>query len=222
MVRLRLQFQKTGRIRFASHRDLVRIFQRCFAAARLPLLYSQGYHPHPRISLGPPLRTGWAGYQEYLDVFLSSLPLRVEAKMNPHLPDGFQVNEAVPVNEGVPKLGGDICAARYQMILSSRDSAEFGGQIDTFMLERRDQSAADTAAGDPVLVEFKKHDTGEALCYEYTCTMPSGRSITPDDMLLPDQGEFDCPPRMARQALYVERDGQFLCPISKGVVHKSS
>ncbi len=219
MIRLRLQFQKAGRIRYTSHRDLIRIFQRCFAAARLPILYSQGYHPHPRISLGPPLRTGWDGYQECMDVFLSELPPRVEERMNPLLPDGLRVNEAVPVDEGVPKLGRDICAARYEMVLSSRDSADFVGQIDLFMRERWNHRAAADA---PALVEFKKHDTGEALCYEYVCTMPSGRSITPDDMLPPDRGEFDCPPRIARRALYVERDGQFLCPISKGVVHISS
>ena len=219
MIRLRLQFQKTGRIRFASHRDLVRIFQRCFAAARLPVLYSQGYHPHPRLSLGPPLRTGWDGYEEYMDVFLSDLPCAMEERMNPFLPEGLWVKAAVPVDEGVSKLGEDISAARYEMVLSGRDVDVFGETIDLFMRERYEHP---TAAKAPVLVEFKKQTTGETLHYEYVCTMPLGRSITPDDMVSPDQRTYDRPPRMARRALYVERDGELLCPISKGVVHKSS
>jgi hypothetical protein len=139
--------------------------------------------------------------------------------MNRLLPAGLWVKAAVEVDEGVPKLSGDISAARYEMILAGRDVAEFGDTIDLFMRERR---ANRTAADRPILVEFRKQETGEALHYQYVCTMPSGRSITPEDMISQNRRAYHRPPRLARLALYVDRDGQLLCPISKGVVHRSS
>jgi hypothetical protein len=154
-----------------------------------------------------------------MDVFLSELPPGVKELLNPMLPDGLKVTAAVTVDEGVPKLSGDICAARYEMILPRRDYETAGEVIDLFLLERSQSRAA---AGRPALVEFTKHETGDTVHYEYVCTMPSGRSITPDDMISPSRGELPGPPRMARRALYVERDGKLLCPISEGVVHKSS
>ena len=67
-MKLRIQFQKVGPVRFTSHKDTIRMFQRCFAACGIPVSYSEGFHPHMRMSFAPPLKTGWEGFEEYLDI----------------------------------------------------------------------------------------------------------------------------------------------------------
>lgn len=252
MGRLRLQFEKIGRIRFASHRDLLRIFQRSFAAARLPMSYSRGFHPHARVSLGPPLKTGWGGLEEYMDIYLTEDAPDAGERINRFLPEGLDVKETSAVDEEVPKLAKDICAARYAVEV---DVKELSGRWPAGRAQRRRNLSQRTgpgpASGDggifreleaaiaerftraggrdpmeaPELIELTVRCSAAVAVLDYTCTMPSAKSVTVDDLLAPftgETGEFRVPPKTVRKALYVERNGEFLSPICKGVVRKSS
>ena len=68
--RLRLRFAKAGKVRFTSHRDVARLWERALRRSRLPLSYSQGFVPHPLVSFGLALPTGCESLGEYLDVRL--------------------------------------------------------------------------------------------------------------------------------------------------------
>ena len=132
MVRLRIKYEKRGPIRFTSHRDLLRIFRRCFAAGEIPVRFSQGFNPHPKFSFGPSLRTGWEGLDEYMDVFLETPIDDAVSRCNTHLPDGFRVIETARVSESVPKLSADVKAARYGVVLD----AVVRPEIKTLFVER--------------------------------------------------------------------------------------
>jgi len=69
-VRLRLCFSKRGRARYLSHKDMIRVWERAFRRAELPLAYSTGFSPGPELRFGPPLPVGYEGYNELLDVDL--------------------------------------------------------------------------------------------------------------------------------------------------------
>ena len=69
-MRLRIRFSKLGKIRFTSHRDTARIWERGLRRAGLPVAYSEGFTPRPRISFGLALPTGYESEAEYLDVEL--------------------------------------------------------------------------------------------------------------------------------------------------------
>ena len=69
-MRLRIRFSKIGKIRFTSHRDTARIWERGLRRAGLPVAYSEGFNPRPRISFGLALPTGYESEAEYLDVEL--------------------------------------------------------------------------------------------------------------------------------------------------------
>jgi radical SAM-linked protein len=91
--RLRVRYAKRGRLRFASHRDFSRAFERAVVRARLPVAYSSGFHPHPRISYAGAAPTGAASEAEYLELGLSR---RVEPEqaldaLGKALPPGFDV-----------------------------------------------------------------------------------------------------------------------------------
>ncbi len=96
MDKLRLRFRKTGRAIYISHLDLMQTMQRAFFRAELPLRYSEGFNPHPLISIALPLSVGAASECELMDfrlkedVDLSSLPARLTAV----LPEGIEVLEA--------------------------------------------------------------------------------------------------------------------------------
>jgi hypothetical protein len=252
MVRLRLQFEKAGRIRFASHRDLLKIFQRSFAAARLPMSYSKGFHPHPRVSLGPPLKTGWGGMQEYMDIYLMEDIPDAGERVNRFLPEGMVIHETSTVHDKVPKLAKDICAARYAVEVDAgeiitrwengpstqerenRGPAPADGlqlnsgifdELGSAIKKRFRNNGRQAQGGVPELIELSVCRIGDFAVLDYLCTMPSGKSLTADDLLSPFVGEtkeFRILPRVVRKALFVERSGEFLSPICKGVVRESS
>lgn len=96
-VRLRIRFSKLGKIRWTSHRDVARMWERAFRRVQLPLAYSEGFSPRPRVSFGLALPTGHESVAEFLDVELTSL-------------DGIVVDElSGPLSAALP-LGVDATA----------------------------------------------------------------------------------------------------------------
>jgi radical SAM-linked protein len=95
--RLRVRYAKRGRLRFTSHRDFSRAFERAVFRARLPMAYSSGFNPHPRISYAGAAPTGSASEAEYLELALAEVvdPASVHAALDEALPDGLDVVEVV-------------------------------------------------------------------------------------------------------------------------------
>src|ERR1700732_1405887 len=90
---LLVRYAKRGKMRFASHLDVARAFERGVRRAGLPIAYSSGFHPHPKISYAGGAPTGVASEAEYLSLTLTT---RTEAdavreRLNAALPDGIEV-----------------------------------------------------------------------------------------------------------------------------------
>ena len=92
-----MRYAKRGRMRFTSHRDFSRAFERAVFRARLPMAYSSGFNPHPRISYAGASPTGSASEAEYLEIALAEVvdPAAVHAALDEALPDGLDVVEVV-------------------------------------------------------------------------------------------------------------------------------
>lgn len=95
--RLRVRYAKRGRLRFTSHRDFSRAFERAVFRARIPMAYSSGFNPHPRISYAGAAPTGSASEAEYLELALAEVvvPADVHAALDEALPSGLDVLEVV-------------------------------------------------------------------------------------------------------------------------------
>ncbi|WP_210648771.1 TIGR03936 family radical SAM-associated protein [Nocardioides sp. SYSU D00065] len=95
--RLRVRYAKRGRLRFTSHRDFSRAFERAVFRARIPMAYSSGFNPHPRISYAGAAPTGSASEAEYLELALAEVvvPADVHALLDAALPPGLDVLEVV-------------------------------------------------------------------------------------------------------------------------------
>jgi radical SAM-linked protein len=95
--RLRIRYAKRGRLRFTSHRDFSRAFERALVRVRLPMAYSSGFNPHPRISYAGAAPTGAASEAEYVEIGLAEVvdPAAVHRALAEALPDGLDVIEVV-------------------------------------------------------------------------------------------------------------------------------
>jgi len=95
--RLRVHYAKRGRLRFTSHRDFSRAFERAIVRARVPMAYSSGFNPHPRISYAGASPTGAASEAEYLEIGLAQEadPADVLHALDEALPPGLDVLEVV-------------------------------------------------------------------------------------------------------------------------------
>jgi radical SAM-linked protein len=119
MLRLRITFAKTEAMRFIGHLDLHRAWERTFRRARLPLAYSQGFNPHPRLNLASALPLGFTSECEVIDVWLEQdLTLEaVSAALQPALPPGLQVLDIQVVDQHRPALQSELEASEFRITL---------------------------------------------------------------------------------------------------------
>jgi len=114
-MRIRITFAKTEAMRFTSHLDLHRTWERTFRRAGLPLAYTQGFNPHPRINLAAALPLGFTGSQEVVDTILEQeLPLEeIIAALRRAAPPGLEILTLEEVPQGQPALQTRLIASEY-------------------------------------------------------------------------------------------------------------
>jgi radical SAM-linked protein len=119
MQRLRITFSRSEELKYITHLDLMRLWQRVLRRADIPLVYSQGFSPHPRISLAAPLAIGVTSSSELMDIYL-------ERRLSPHffiksvkeqLPRGIDILEVAEVGVGLPSLQSQIRFAEYKVVI---------------------------------------------------------------------------------------------------------
>jgi radical SAM-linked protein len=115
MYEYRLRFSKEHNFRFLSHLELIKTIERALRRVDIPLAYSEGFHPHPKISFGPALAVGVNSIDEYFDLDLESEwePEIILAKLNPVLPRGLQITAVRRCLAHVKPLSAIINRAAY-------------------------------------------------------------------------------------------------------------
>ncbi len=112
-------FEKTKEISYTSHLDVQRTLQRAFRRASLPLAFSKGFNPHPKLSFATALATGYTSAGEWIEVELDKdlTPEEFTAKVNAALPDGMRFTKAFAAEDGFPTLSKMLVAAKYVVTL---------------------------------------------------------------------------------------------------------
>lgn len=116
---IRMQFRKTREGRFLSHLDLMHTWERVIRRSRLPLAFSQGFNPHPKINFASACAVGTTSDGEYMDMELTEdMPLtQVKAALDQAMPPAFEVTVLKVVQGKTPSLMSIITRARYQLWL---------------------------------------------------------------------------------------------------------
>ena len=130
---VRLAFRERGKVRFVSHRDVARAFDRAFRIEQLPLAFTEGFSPRPKVSFGLALSVGHESDAEYLDVRLAepvdldALPARLSAA----LPEGIDVTAAVLLEDRAPALQESVTAVEWEIEITGRDGGVVGPETIT-------------------------------------------------------------------------------------------
>lgn len=133
-MRIRITFTKQGALRYTGHLDLHRVWERAARRAELPLAYSQGFHPQPKMNMAAALPLGFSSRCEVLDMRLEhDVPLdELPTRINATLPPGLQVINIEQVDEKAPALQTQVASAEYQVTLTEPiDPSELQRRIDS-------------------------------------------------------------------------------------------
>lgn len=133
--RLRIRYAKRGRLRFTSHRDFSRAFERAVMRARLPVAYSSGFNPHPRISYAGAAPTGAASEAEYLELALQEAiePAAARAALDEVMPDGLDLLDVVDTSEAPSGALADLLEASSWIIDLPTPVQEAAAAVEAFL-----------------------------------------------------------------------------------------
>ena len=166
MERYALEFSKNGYMIYTSHLDLMRAFKRAFKRAGLPLSYSQGFNPHPKMSFAQPLSLGHSADSEYLEFHLDSpAPDDTAERLDRTLPEGLDILRVFRLPDEGKTLASAVTAAEYEL------SIPVGGDFDPELAER---VLADYLASEEITVLKREKKTKE---YKPVNIRPMIRSI---------------------------------------------
>ncbi len=152
-MRIIAALHETGRAAYLSHLDMQRTLQRALRRADMPLLYSQGFNPHPLMAFAGALSTGFESEREWFDVRLDGAvsPRAFEARLNEVLPEGMAVSHAMEAPDDLSTLTGHLAAARYTLWVRPEkafSAAEVGSALNKLlhsselMVQKRTKSGA--------------------------------------------------------------------------------
>jgi radical SAM-linked protein len=112
-----MKFSRLGRIKFLSHLDFMTLFHRTAVRAGVPIAFSQGFNPHPKIAFGPALSVGMESLAEYLDMETDPFIdlIQMTKALNSALPDGIRVQEARLIPKKAASLSGSIGRYMYEV-----------------------------------------------------------------------------------------------------------
>jgi radical SAM-linked protein len=135
-MRVRITFTKQGALRYIGHLDLHRVWERALRRATLPLSYSQGFHPQPKISLAAALPLGFSSRSEVLDVRLNEdIPTEdISERLKDNLPPDIKVLDVQTVDERLPAMQTLVLSAAYDVHLTEPiDGSELKRRVEALM-----------------------------------------------------------------------------------------
>ncbi|MEU0374160.1 TIGR03936 family radical SAM-associated protein [Streptomyces sp. NPDC006283] len=143
MQRIRLRYTKRGRLRFTSHRDFQRAFERALRRAEVPMAYSAGFTPHPKVSYANAAPTGTGSEAEYLEIALTAHrdPDKLRELLDESLPGGLDITDAVEARTS--GLADRLTASVWEL------------RLDGVGLEELESAAAAFLAAETVEVQRK-------------------------------------------------------------------
>ncbi len=149
VTRLRVRYSKTGKVRFTSHRDVVRMWERALRRSGLPVAWSEGYSPRPLLSFGHALPTGAESFAEYLDIRLApelaAVPgtgapadedeLRVELaqRLSALLPSGIDVHAIASLPVGSGSLQQEVSSCSWKLEVHGLASEELTSRVERLL-----------------------------------------------------------------------------------------
>ncbi|WP_455357043.1 TIGR03936 family radical SAM-associated protein [Streptomyces sp. SYSU K217416] len=232
MQRIRLRYTKRGRLRFTSHRDFQRAFERALRRAEVPMAYSAGFTPHPKVSYANAAPTGTGSEAEYLEIALTESrdPDKLRELLDESLPDGLDITDAVEARTS--GLADRLTASVWELRLDGVALADAERAVETFLaaeaveVQRRTKNgmrsfdARGAVAGLQALPSQADRTVGDACAILRLVVRHLTPAVRPDDVLSGLRAVADLAPpvpaavtRLA-QGLFDEESGTVTDPLA--------
>ena len=221
-MRVRLRFAKLGKVRFTSHRDVARMWERALRRLELPVAYTEGFSPRPKLSFGLALSTGHESVAEFLDVELREEPdlATLPAELSEQLPVGIDVTAAAHLAPGSASLQEDVTSCTWRIEVRDLEPADAEQLVHT-ALAADELIVTRTRKGKEVVDDLRP----AVLTVQTVGPTPGGteleaelavhpRSVRPAELLLAiGPGRALVEGRVIRTAQWIWRDGARLEPL---------
>lgn len=193
--KLRIRYAKRGRLRFTSHRDFSRAFERAIARARVPMAYSSGFNPHPRISYANASPTGAASEAEYVEIGLAEVlePTELRRALDESLPTGLDIVDVVVSAGG--SLADRLEASVWEVRVTGVDLGTLATAVtqvlaaEEIVVERMTKKGLRSFDVRSAIVALEAGPYGESVSGSQTCAIlrmvlrHGTPSVRPDDVL---------------------------------------
>lgn len=128
MIKIRLKYAKGDEIKYISHLDTLKLFERASRRCDLPVAYTEGFNPRPRFVFGNPLPVGVTSESEFVDVFLDKdvEPEKIVSELNSVMPEGLRVIEGEVLSEDADNIMNVVSRSEYvvRVSLSFEDASK--------------------------------------------------------------------------------------------------
>lgn len=190
-MKLRLRSTKVGKVRFTSHRDAARIWERALRRALLPVAATEGFTPRPKISFGLALPTGAESFAEYVDIELRSDIVAADVdlttlpeRLSVALPFGFDVLVAAERGQGVDSLQEAVTSCTWELwspLLTAADhvAARRLLEADELILERERKGKRSADDVRPMVLDLRPTPSGDRLIADLATI---GRALRPAEL----------------------------------------
>ncbi|TXS40298.1 DUF2344 domain-containing protein [Streptomyces sp. uw30] len=232
MQRIRLRYTKRGRLRFTSHRDFQRAFERALRRAEVPMAYSAGFTPHPKVSYANAAPTGTGSEAEYLEIALTVArdPEKLRVLLDESLPTGLDIVDAVEAR--ISGLADRLTASVWELRLAGVEPAEAERAVAAFNaaeaveVQRMTKNGVRTFDARPAVVQLETQSetadrpTDQACAILRLVVRHVTPAVRPDDVLSGLRAVADLAPpvpaavtRLA-QGLFDEETGTVTDPLA--------
>jgi radical SAM family uncharacterized protein/radical SAM-linked protein len=221
VYRYRARFEKTGRLRFLGHLDLMRLLVRAFRRAGVRLVHSQGFHPKPRMAFGPALGLGIESRAEHLDFESRDYlePASFLRAVNEGLPEGVRFRELGPIGPRTPGLQESIRLTRYAAGRGRLEAEEARRRVESFRARerhsvRRERKGKIQELDIVPLIEEIGLSNGEV---RFALRSAEGPGVRPREVLEAVFGAEEAEGMsLRREEMLVEHRGRLLSPLVAG------
>jgi radical SAM-linked protein len=227
-MRMVVQYKKEERVKYISHLDLMRTVHRALRRAKIPVAFSKGYNPQPRVAFAPPLSVGMTSQGEYLDIILDSpfAPEMFCQEMNKVLPKGITMLNGIIVDDSLPSLMSLIQRALYSINIYP-SIEDFTTEVERFLEQREITIKKKTKKGErymdirPMIhrLELANHADSKGLVIKTILSAGSMESLNPRQMLhamfsfIDIEGNYNAILAIHRMDMYLYQDGKWITPL---------
>jgi len=190
--RVRVCYAKRGRLRFTSHRDIQRAFERALRRAEVPMAYSAGFSPHPKISWAGAAPTGTASEAEYVELGLAAVldPEKLRTSLDRALPPDLDILQVSEAEGGTGSLADHLEASVWRIELPGVEPAAARAAAEAFLaaeqvdVQRLTKNGMRTFDARAAVAELRSLDELPPVCAILRVVVRhTTPAVRPDDVL---------------------------------------